>query len=150
MKFYVLRHGKAPQQRRRASGTTPSARSRSRDEGHPRGAREIASRAGSGDRLPQARSSAPPSPAEAAAVLKPAGSTCAFEPLSNQMTGEMLYDHLLRESKDAGSGDRPSPQLRDGGLTGDIVEIRPGGLVALATDDKGKATFLWSKIFNTR
>ena len=30
-------------------------------------------------------------------------------------------------------------------LTGEIVELRPGGVVALATDGKGKAGLLWSK-----
>jgi phosphohistidine phosphatase len=88
------------------------------------------------------------SASEAAGVLQPKLGTRAFEPLSNQMTGEMLYSYLLRECQDqefVAVGHQPQLGEMVAYLTGQVVEIRPGGIVALATDDKGKATLLWSR-----
>jgi phosphohistidine phosphatase len=150
MKFYVLRHGKSPSAAE--AGVRHDAERPLSEQGREdirAAAREIAAKGGAPATIyhsPLKR--AVQSAAEAASILKPAGGARAFEPLANQMTGEMLYDHLLREAKDQeflAVGHQPQLGEMVAYLTGDIVEIRPGGLVALTTDDKGKAALLWSK-----
>lgn len=150
MTFFVLRHGKSHSTAE--AGVRHDAERPISEQGREdirAAAREIAAKGGSPaviyhSPLKRAAQSA----AEAAGILKPAEGTRAFEPLANQMTGEMLFDHLLREC-----GEREflavghQPQLGEmiAYVTGQVVELRPGGLVALATDDKGKAALLWSK-----
>lgn len=150
MKFFILRHGKSPSAAE--AGVRHDAERPISDQGRDdirAAARLVAAKGGSPAVIyhsPLRR--AAQSAAEAASVLKPTGGTRAFEPLANQMTGEALYDHLIRESREQeflAVGHQPQLGEMVAYLTGQIVEIRPGGLVALATDDKGKATLLWSK-----
>ena len=85
--------------------------------------------------------------AEAATVLKPAQGVRVYEPLANQLTGEMLFSHLVRdgEAEFLAVGHQPQVGEMVGYLTGQVIEFRPGGVAALETDGKGRATLLWSK-----
>ncbi|MBI4423791.1 MAG: histidine phosphatase family protein [Elusimicrobia bacterium] len=147
--FYVLRHGQSPSLSE--AGVRHDAERPLSEHGREdvrAAARELAARGAAlvvilHSPLKRAAQTA----AEAGAILRPAHGVKAFEPLSNQVTGEMLYSYLQREYEDAeflAVGHQPQLGELVAYLTGQVVEIRPGGLVALAADGKGKATLLWS------
>ncbi|MBI4349512.1 MAG: histidine phosphatase family protein [Elusimicrobia bacterium] len=150
MKFFVLRHGKSPSAAE--AGVRHDAERPLGEQGREdvrAASREILAKGGAPALIlhsPLRR--AVQTAAEAAGILKPAGGVRAFEPLANQMTGEALFDHLLRECGDQeflAVGHQPQLGEMIAYVTGQVVELRPGGLVALSTDDKGKAVLLWSK-----
>ena len=88
------------------------------------------------------------SASEAAAILKPRSGIKSFEPLSNQMTGELLFSYLLRECQESEEflavGHMPQLGELVAYLTGQVIEIKPAGLVALQGNARGKADLLWS------
>ncbi|MBI5200906.1 MAG: histidine phosphatase family protein [Elusimicrobia bacterium] len=150
MRFFVLRHGNSPSAAE--AGVRHDAERPLSEQGRSdvrAAAKEISAKGGAPAVIyhsPLRR--AAQTAAEAAGILKPAEGARAFEPLANQMTGEALFDHLLRECKDQeflAVGHQPQLGEMVAYLTGQVVELRPGGLVALETDDKGKASLLWSK-----
>lgn len=151
MRFYVLRHGQSPSMAE--AGVRHDAERPLSEQGREdvrNAAKEILARSGAAPVIiyhsPLRRAAQTAS--EAAGVLQPKLGTRAFEPLSNQMTGELLYSYLVRECQEAeflAVGHQPQLGEMVAYLTGQVVEIRPGGVVALSTDDKGKATLLWSK-----
>lgn len=151
MRFYVLRHGQSPSMAE--AGVRHDAERPLSEQGRTdvrNAAKEILAKNGTAPVVifhsPLRRAAQTAS--EAAGVLQPKLGTRAFEPLSNQMTGELLFSYLLRECQEqefVAVGHQPQLGEMVTYLTGQIVELRPGGLVALQTDDKGKAVLLWSK-----
>ena len=150
MRFYILRHGKALSiSEAKVKHDAERPLSEAGREDVRAAAREILERGGAPavmyhSPLKRAAQTA----AEAAEVLKPAGGVRSFEPLSNQVTGELLFSYLTRECAEqeyVAVGHQPQLGEMLAFLTGEIVELRPGGVVALATDGKGKAGLLWSK-----
>ncbi|MFH1723260.1 MAG: phosphohistidine phosphatase SixA [Elusimicrobiota bacterium] len=81
-------------------------------------------------------------------VLKPAPELRTYEPLSNKMIGMDLYRHIVED--DAGQEETlvvgHQPQLGELAtyLTGAFFDLKPGGIIAVQTDDHGKARVLWS------
>lgn len=150
MRFYLLRHGKSPSMAE--AGVRHDAERPISEQGRDEvraAARELLAKGAAPSVVfhsPLRR--AAQTAAEAAAILKPPQGLRAFEPLSNQMTGEMLFDHLLRECGDQeflAVGHQPQLGEMVTYLAGQILELRPGGVVALDTDDKRKAAVLWSR-----
>ncbi len=151
MKLYVLRHGKSPtiaESKVRRDADRPISEQGRQDI--RRLGNELAARGGRplivlASPLKRAQQTAN----EIAAILKPSSGVKTFEPLANQLTGEMLFSHLLREAEKfpelLAVGHQPQLGEMVSYATGQIVEIRPGGLVALETNSKGQATILWSQ-----
>ena len=91
---------------------------------------------------------------EATKVLKPKLGTKIFQPLANEISGKELFQALLHQTVDQKALNTlqqlwivgHQPQLGDMVLqiTGGVVELRPGGIVALNVED-GKAALLWSR-----
>jgi len=85
---------------------------------------------------------------EAASALKDQVGIESFEPLSNALPAPELYEEL---AKRAGSlaeivavGHQPQLGELAAYLTGQVLELRAGGLIALETLDERKARTLWS------
>ena len=150
MRFSVMRHGKSPSLSE-AHVRHDAERPLSEDGRH--GAREMAKRLAAQGARPALILTSPLKRAqqtaqEAASVLKPEHGVKVYDPLSNIMTAEILFDHFIRdtegESEFLGIGHQPQLGELVSYLTGQNIEIRPAGSVLMETDGRGKAKLVWS------
>lgn len=152
MRLYILRHGHSPSLAEAGVKTDPERPISARGRAAVRAAALHLNAQGARPRLaltsPLKR--AIQTSEEVLAALKPAPPLKVYEPLSNRVSGLELFQAVARDH-----GAQPEvllvghqPQLGELALrlTGEAVELDPGGLVALEADRSGaSARLLWSK-----
>ncbi|OGR57411.1 MAG: phosphohistidine phosphatase SixA [Elusimicrobia bacterium GWA2_69_24] len=149
MKLYVLRHGKSPSsaEARVTSDFDRPLAAEGRDAVRKAASFLAAKGARPALILASPLVRAQQTAVEAAGRLVPKPAVRTYPPLENQMSGMDLFRHLSEEELPpevilVGH----QPQLGDlaSYLTGKYFSLKPGGLIAVQTDGKGKAELLWS------
>lgn len=149
MKLYILRHG-------RALSAADAGVSTDFDRPLSPQGREDVRKAGAYLRRMEGRPSlllasplvrAQQTSSEVSTLLEPRPGLRTYRPLENQMSGMDLFRRLVEDEIEAEEAllVGHQPQLGDLAtyLTGKYLTLKPAGLIALETDDRGKGSLLW-------
>jgi phosphohistidine phosphatase len=151
MKLYILRHGHSPSVTE-ARVATDAERPLS-ERGRLNAAKSAEALLARGARPARILNSPLRRAAETAAIaearLAPAGGIDVFKPLGNELPADELFEQLRRPLADSGEllvvGHQPQLGELAALLSGQLLDLRPAGLIALDVPEQGaKAKLLWT------